>query len=112
MSINKQLANWAIKKIEAEYKDDVCLLLEHMTHKLEKDADATTFGFYIPATNRANGLARTFIIGGIGHDLFPMSWARIEGMADVKDYNTTCLRDTKILWARSDEDRKIVFKQD
>jgi len=104
--ISKQLADWAIKKIETEYRDDVCLLLEHKTHKLDKDADATTFGFYIPATNRANGLAKTFIINGIGHDLFPMSWARIEGMADVKDYNTTCLRDGKILWARSNEDRQ------
>jgi len=103
---NKPLADWAIKKIESEYRDDVCLLIEHMTHKLEKDADVTTFGFYIPATNRANGLARTFIIDGIGHDLFPMSWERMEGMADVKDYNTTCLRDGKILWARSDEDRQ------
>jgi len=103
---NKALADWAVGKIEAEYRDDVCLLVEHMTLNLEKDMDDTTFGFYIPATNRANGLARTFIIGGIGHDLFPMSWERIEGMADVKDYNTTCLRDGKILWARSDEDRQ------
>ena len=103
---NKQLADWAIKKIESAYCDDVCLLIEHMTHKLEKDMDVTVFGFYIPATNRANGLARTFIIDGIGHDLFPMSWERMEGMADVKDYNTTCLRDGKILWAKSDEDRQ------
>ena len=103
---NKPLADWAIEKIESAYRNDVCLLIEHMTHKLEKDVDVTTFGFYIPATNRANGLAKTFIIDGIGHDLFPMSWERMEGMADIMDYNTTCLRDGKILWARNDEDRQ------
>jgi len=105
-SQNKQLAQWAIKEIETKYHDDVCLLLEHMTLNLEKDAETTVFGFYVPATNRANGLARTFIINGIGHDLFPMPWERIEDMADVKHYNTTCLGDAKILWARSDEDRQ------
>jgi len=103
---NKKLADWAVKKIESEYHNDVCLLLEHKTLKLEKDMNATSFSFYIPATNRANGLARTFIIDGIGYDLFPMTWETIESMADVKHYNTTCLGDAEILWARSDEDRQ------
>ena len=101
-----RLADWAIRKIETDFYNDVCILLEHRTLKLEKDMTAQTFSFYIPATNRANGLARTFIINGIGYDLFPMSWERIERMADVKEYNTTCLADAEILWARSDEDRK------
>jgi len=105
-NINRQLADWAIKKIESEYSNDVCLLLEHKTLKLDKDMNAAVFGFYIPATNRANGLARTFIINDIGYDLFPMSWDIIENMADVKHYNTTCLADSEILWARNDEDRQ------
>ena len=100
------LTDWAVKKIEDEYRDDVCLLLEHKTLKLEKDMDAAAFSFYIPATNRANGLARTFIVDGIGYDLFPMSWERIERMADVKEYNTTCLADAVILWARSEGDKQ------
>jgi len=103
---NTRLAEWAIKKIESDYPDDVCLLIKHTTLNLEKDMDDTVFGFYIPATNRANGLSRTFIVNGIGHDLFPMSWERIEGMADIKDYNTTCLADGVVLWARNEEDRQ------
>ena len=105
-NIHRQLADWAVKKIESDYRNDVCLLLGHKTLALEKDADAVVFGFYIPATNRANGLARTFIIDGIGYDLFPVSWERIERMADVKDYNTTCLGDAEILWARNEDDRQ------
>jgi len=101
-----RLTDWAIKKVETEFSNDVCLLLEHRTLKLEKDMAAQAFSFYIPATNRANGLARTFIIDGIGYDLFPMSWERIERTADVKEYNTTCLADAEILWARRDEDRQ------
>jgi len=106
MKQTRALADWAIRKIETEYQDDVCLLLEHKTLRLEKDQDETSFSFYIPATSRANGLARTFMIDGIGYDLFPMSWERIERMADVKDYNTTCLADAEILYARSDDDRR------
>jgi len=100
------LNEWAIQKIESEYNDDICLLLEHKTLKLEKDMEKAAFSFYIPATNRANGLARTFIIDKIGYDLFPMSWERIERMADVKDYNTTCLANSKILWAKNEKDRQ------
>ena len=103
---NTWLADWAIKRIESEYRDDVCLLLDHNTLKLGKDMGAKAFSFYIPATNRANGLARTFIVEGIGYDLFPMPWERIERMADVKDYNTTCLADSTIIWAKSEEDRQ------
>ena len=103
---SKMLADWAIAKIEAQYPKDVCLLIEHTTHTLEKDLDDVTFGFFIPATNRANGLNKTFIINGIGHDMFPMPWERIENMADAKDYNLTCLTDGKIIWARSEEDRQ------
>ena len=101
-----RLSDWAVKKVETEFRDDVCLLLEHKTLKIEKDMAGRSFSFYIPATNRANGLARTFIIDGIGYDLFPMSWERIERTADVKEYNTTCLADAEILWARSDEDKQ------
>jgi len=100
------LADWAINKIEAEYRDDVCLLLGHETLKFERENSTTSFSYYIPATNRANGLSRTFIIDGIGYDLFPISWERIERMADVKDYNTTCLGDASILWAKSEEDKQ------
>ena len=101
-----RLADWAIKKVESEYHNDVCLLLEHKALKLGRDMETKTFSFYIPATNRANGLAKTFIIDGIGYDLFPMSWERIENMADAKEYNTTCLADSEILWARSDGDKQ------
>jgi len=106
MKPDKRLADWAIKTVEKNYADDVCLLLEHNSLRLDRDMGERSFSFYIPATNRANGLNRTFIIDGIGYDLFPIPWERIQNMADVKDYNTTCLANAEILWARGDEDRQ------
>ncbi|MHB1457785.1 MAG: hypothetical protein ACYC0V_12825 [Armatimonadota bacterium] len=101
-----ELADWAVRKIETEYKDDVCLLLEHNTLRLEEDRDGVDFSYYIPATNRANCLARTFIVDGIGYDLFPMSWERIEDIAELNEVITTCLADAEILFARSEVDRQ------
>lgn len=105
-TVNERLTDWAINKIETEYKDDVCLLIGHNTLKLEKDMDETGLSYFIPASENADGLARTFIIDGIGYDLFPMSWERIEGMAALDEYNTSCLGDVKILYYRNEEDKK------
>ena len=101
-----QLANWAVRKIESEYKDDVCLLLGHRKCEFDNDQDEISFDFYIPATSRSNALARTFIIDGVGYDLFPMSWERVEGIADVKGDYPGCLDNTEILYARNDDDRQ------
>ena len=41
--------------------------------------------YFIPGSDRAYQLARTFIIEDIGYDLFPMKWERIEGLATLKE---------------------------
>lgn len=107
MRTGRELADWAIREIESKYKDDVCLLLQNaMTLTLGDDRNQIRFGCYTPRTSRANGLARTFIVEGIGQDLFPISWERWDRFADLKDYNTTVLGDAEILWARTEDDRK------
>ncbi len=101
----QKLTDWVINKIKTEYKDDVCLLLGHTTLKLEKDMAEAPFSYYVPASERALGLARTFIIDGIGYDLFPMSWERIEKLADLTNTNTNSLDTARILYARSEADK-------
>jgi hypothetical protein len=105
-TVNEKLEQWAIKRIETEFPDDVCLLLEHKTLKLDKDGDKIGLESYVPNTARSNGLARTFIIDGIGYDLFPQNWERLEKMADVDHYNLTCLNDATVIWARCEADRQ------
>lgn len=105
MNKDISLTGWLVKKVEKDYKDDICLLLTHQALKLEPDRNIQCPSFFIPATNRAMGIARTFIVDGVGYDIFPMGWERIERMADVKDYNTTCLANAEIVYARSDDDR-------
>lgn len=104
----ERLLEWAINKINKDYKDDVCLLIGGSRLKLEKDCDGEgfdCFDFYIPANENANSLAKTFIVDGIGYDLYPRTWDRIEKMANLDDYNTT-LMEYQILYYRTEEDKQ------
>ena len=106
-NIDKDLIDWAIKKIENEYKDDVSLLLGRKgACKVPSDGEEMAFDFFIPATDRGYGLARTFIIDDMGYDLFPMSWERIEGLAALNEGIIFCLADSEILYARNEADRE------
>lgn len=104
-AVNGKLINWVIGKIEKEYKDDVCLLIGSDVFKLEQDAEGTSFGYFVAANEKAYNLARTFIIDGVGYDLYPRSWDRIEKMAGLDDYNPTLLGNVKILYYRRIEDK-------
>jgi hypothetical protein len=103
---NEKLVDWAIKKIVSNYKDDVCLLVAHDTFKLEKDLSGKSISYYVPATEKAYGLAKTFIVNDIGYDLFPMSWRRLERLANLDDSITSCLGDAQLLYSRNPEDKE------
>jgi hypothetical protein len=102
----KELTNWVITQIQEKYKDDVALLIAISGHALEDDCHGECFDYFIPANENGNRLAQTFIIDGVGHDLYPRSWKRIENMAEFRDNFTYGLGDAQILYARSEEDRK------
>ena len=105
---NEKLIEWAVNKIKKEYKDDICLLIGGSTLMLEKDCDGEGLGcfdFYVPANENANSLAKTFIVNGIGYDLYPRTWERLEKMANLDDYNTT-LMEYQIFYYRTEEDKQ------
>ncbi|MDR3120907.1 MAG: hypothetical protein LBU58_06195 [Clostridiales bacterium] len=107
-TIGEQLEAWAVSRIETEFPNDVSLLVRHKSLCLDNDHDKIGFCYYVPATARAGGLSRTFVIDGVGYDLFPFSWEQLEQMSEVNHYNLTCLDidDASIVWARNDEDRR------
>lgn len=105
MKTDKQrLTDWVIRKIKAEYPDDVALLVAVEGASINGDGHGEPFDYFVPATERGNGLAQTFIIGGVGNDLYPRSWERMERTASLDDPCTPCLGNAKILYARTPED--------
>jgi hypothetical protein len=107
MSANmSELDNWAINKIKTEYKDDIQLLIGHNSYRLPGDAELARISFFFPTTDRAYELAKTFIIDGVGYDLFPMSWERIERMTELDEDNASCVGDAEILYYRTEQDKE------
>ena len=97
------LTKWVINKIENEYKDDVALLIGIKGHSTDGDGHGECFDFFVPATDKAYQLSETFIIDGVGHDLYPRSWERIENSVNLNDM-AILLDQATILYARSPED--------
>jgi len=102
-NMNK-LTDWVIHKIKEEYKDDVALLLAVHGHNTADDQHGVSFDYFVPATERGNELTETFIIDGVGYDLYPRSWERLEDSVMLNDM-PIAIDGAKILYARSDEDR-------
>ncbi|MFL0168686.1 hypothetical protein [Candidatus Clostridium helianthi] len=103
---NDMIIEWAIKKIEREYKDDVSLLLLYGSYENGTDNPISDVDLYfIPKTEHAYELTKTFIVEGVGFDLFPMSWERIKGIAEFNEVLTSCLANVKILYCNSDDDK-------
>ena len=103
MSKLHPLTQWVIEKIEADYKDDIALLIGIKGHSTDNDEHGECFDYFIPATERGCELAQTFIIDGVGHDLYPRSWERMERSVELKEM-AVLLAGATILYARSEED--------
>lgn len=100
----KKLTEWAIEKIKTEYPQDVALLVAVKGHSTNGDGHGECFDYFVPATERGKELSQTFIIDGIGHDLYPRTWERTERTATLDDWATTCLSNAEILYSRAPED--------
>lgn len=99
------LTKWVINKIKSEYKDDVALLVAIRGHSTDDDGHGECFDFFIPATDRAYELEETFIIDGVGHDLYARTWERVEKSAELNEM-AVVLANATILYAKSKEDEE------
>lgn len=105
-AVTPRLTEWAINKIKTEYPGDVALLVAVEGHSVNGDGHGECFDYFVPATERGNELSQTFIIDGIGYDLYPRSWERTERTANLDDRATICLGSAKILYSRTKEDEE------
>ncbi len=101
--MTNQLTDWVIEKIKNEYPDDIALLIGIKGHSTDDDNHGECFDYFVPATKRGEELAETFIIDGVGHDLYPRSWERLQDSVNFDDM-AIVLGNAKVLYARSEED--------
>lgn len=107
-NIDKELVDWAIQKIETEYKDDVALLIGQVGGcKIPTDEQNMVFDFFVPATERGFQMANTFMIEDMGYDLFPISWERLENIANIEEPRMIfAFVKGEVIYAKSEEDKK------
>jgi hypothetical protein len=101
MTQNDQVVAWIKQTVETHYPNDVELVLLYgsyvnNTANAYSDVDC----YFVPATDRGWELSRTFIINGIGYDLFGMDRSRVEGIAALRSFLTPLVGDAVILYAK------------
>lgn len=106
-NIDSELVEWAVNKIKSEYREDVSLLIGQVGGgKIPTDEQNMAFDFFVPATERGNRLARTFIIEDMGYDLYPISWERLEGIANIEEPRMIfAFVKGEVIYARSEQER-------
>jgi predicted nucleotidyltransferase len=60
---------------------------------------------YVPRTERGNTLGRTFILDGIGFDIWRADWERLEQFARFDDMRVSILADSRLVYYYSEHDR-------
>lgn len=103
---DNRLLEWTINKAETEFKEEVCLMLEHNTYTLPEDLNVRYINRFISNSDKLIGLARTFIINDIGYDYWQNKWEDLERIADAKDYFLTSLLDSSIVYYKNNEDKQ------
>lgn len=103
--INDRLVKWIVDKVSTEYANDVSLVLIYGSYvngtaNSKSDVDC----YYIPKSEHGYNLAVDFIIEGVGYDIFPISWERVERIADLLENMSPLVGDVDIIYSNSAED--------
>ena len=98
------VTQWVINTVKEKYAEDIALVVSHST--LQIDDTQKRISYFVPATRRGEEFARTFILEGVGYDIWGISWQRLESFAGLEEYNITVLADGEVLYARTEQDRE------
>lgn len=84
--------DWIQNQVTTHYNTDIALVLLYGsvingTNNDTSDLDC----YFIPKTERALKFSQTFIVDGIGYDIFPMHWETVESIANLDHRLLPCL---------------------
>lgn len=83
--INDRLIQWIKNKVKTEYADDislVCIYGSYLNGTANSKSDVDCY--FVPKTTRGYEMAVTFILDGVGYDIFPMTWERLGAIAELR----------------------------
>lgn len=105
MTVNDKLIHWIAARVKNDYTEDIALILLYGSYvngtaNTKSDVDC----YFIPRTERGYQFAMDFIIQDVGYDIFPMSWERVEGIANLKEALIPCVGDVKVLYCHCEDE--------
>lgn len=100
-----RLVGWIEETVRNHYAEKValvCLYGSHINGTADERSDVDCY--FVPKTEEGVALARTFLLEGVGYDLFPMSWQRLEAIARLEQSHQPLVGDVQVLYADTEED--------
>lgn len=105
--INDRIVSWVRETVENTYADDIHLVVMYGSHINGTAGKLSDVDFYfVPRTQRGYDLARTFLLAGVGYDLYPKTWDQLEEIAALENPMGPLLGDVEFLYCASAEDRQ------
>ena len=100
-----RLVSWIEKTVRQHYAGKValvCLYGSHINGTANERSDVDCY--FVPKTEEGLALARTFLLEGVGYDIYPAPWERLERIAALKDSHQPLVGDVQVLYADGPDD--------
>ena len=103
----QKLLDSILEAVREKYADDIALMIVYgsaVNGTADEYSDLDLL--YIPKTENGYRFAATFIMDGIGYDIWCGSWDTLYDMMSWKDMRVSILADSVPVYAASEEDRQ------
>ena len=100
-----RLVDWIGKTVRSHYTGKValvCLYGSHINGTANEHSDVDCY--FVPKTEEGMALARTFLLEGVGYDIYPAPWERLEAIARLEQSHQPMVGDVQVLYADSPAD--------
>lgn len=105
------LCDLLIAKVKRDYPGDVSLMHVYGSYADDDMHELSDLDIYfVPKTERGYQLSCTFIFNGIGIDFWPLSWERLERIANYEDKTASMITWGETIYFASEED-KLRFQE-
>lgn len=101
----KRLADILLDKIKRDYPEDVSLVHVHGSYVYGETHEGSDLDIYfVPKTPRGYQLGCSFIVDGIGCDVWALSWERLERIAAHEEAIASIITEGQVLYYGTDDD--------
>lgn len=102
---HRALLDLLLETVRTHYAEDISLLLVYGsclngTSHEKSDLDVLC----IPRTPRGREMAHTFLLDGVGYDVWAADWDLLERLARFEDLRVSILADSRLVWRASEAD--------